>query len=81
MPKSGVYLEEALADPVTGDSGEVTHTAFNRAFNTDSSLWDWYETPENEHRHKRFGMAMRGVAALQPPDAILSCKSPIKTSV
>ena len=70
--KAGTHLYEAISDPETGHSGEVTHTSFNRAFNTELPVWEWYETPEQEHRRKRFGLAMRGVAAFQPPDAILS---------
>lgn len=72
MPKSSAYLNEALSDPDTGDSEDVVHTPFNRAFNVDTPFWDWLEVPEQESRLKRFGLAMRGVQTLQPADAILS---------
>jgi hypothetical protein len=74
VPKSSVHLFEALSDPETGNSGEANHTAFNRAFNVDRTMFDWLETTEQAYRLKRLGLGMRGVAALQPPDAILSGK-------
>ncbi|KAH6913356.1 hypothetical protein BKA70DRAFT_1369956 [Coprinopsis sp. MPI-PUGE-AT-0042] len=72
IPKSSVYLDEALSNPTNGDSDDVTHAAFNRAFDVDTPFWDWLEMPEQEHRPKRFGQAMRRVQAPQPADTIPS---------
>jgi len=68
--KAADYLWEMLADPASAESGEVTHTAFNKAFDTDMSVWPWYEKPENSARRRRFGAAMRGVVAMQPANQI-----------
>lgn len=72
IPKSTAYLWETLSDPVSAHSDEVTQTAFNKAFNEELPVWAWYEKPDQSGRLRRFGSAMRGVEALQPPDAILS---------
>jgi len=64
--KASGYLWEAISDPVTGGSDEITHTAFNRAFNTDKSFWDFMQTPEEAWRMKRFGIGMQGVLRAQP---------------
>jgi len=64
--KSAGYLWEAISDPATGGSGEVEHSAFNKAFETDKSFWDFIQTPEEAWRGKRFGIAMQGVLAAQP---------------
>ena len=57
---------------MSAHSDEVTQTAFNKAFNEELPVWAWYEKPDQSGRLRRFGSAMRGVEALQPPDAILS---------
>jgi len=63
-----------MTDPTSVDSGEVTKTAFNRAFDEELPIWAWFEKPDQNLRLRRFGSAMQGVAALQPADAILSGK-------
>lgn len=72
VTKSAAYLWETMTDPASADSGEVTKTAFNRAFNEELPIWAWFENPDQNLRLRRFGSAMQGVAALQPADAILS---------
>lgn len=69
--KTGGYLEDALFDPKIAKSYDPTETAFNLAFNTKLSAWQWLETPENAHRLTRFGLAMRGARQATSPDAIL----------
>ena len=61
-----------MTDPASADSGEVTKTAFNRAFDEELPIWAWFEKPDQNLRLRRFGSAMQGVEALQPADAILS---------
>ena len=63
-----------MTDPASADSGEVTKTAFNRAFDEELPIWAWFEKPDQNLRLRRFGSAMQGVEALQPADAILSGK-------
>jgi hypothetical protein len=72
VTKSAAYLWETMTDPASANSGEVTKTAFNRAFDEELPIWAWFEKPDQNLRLRRFGSAMQGVAALQPADAILS---------
>jgi len=71
VAKSVSYLWENLSDPATADSYEVKETAFNRGLSTDLTYWEYFDTPEQAYRLKRFGCGMRGVVALQPPNQIL----------
>ena len=73
--KAASYLQEALLDPAYVNSEEPTETAFNLAFKTDLSLWDWFELSANEKRRVRFGIAMEGSKQAVPPTAILEGKS------
>ncbi|OCH93672.1 O-methyltransferase [Obba rivulosa] len=57
--KGASYLTETLLDPVTANSDEPHHAAFNRAFNTDLSLFPYYDEPGNEFRLTRFSNCMR----------------------
>jgi len=60
-----------MSDPVTASSVDVTQTAFNRAFQVDVPFWSFLEQSEQSYRFRRFGIAMQGVAAMQPADTIL----------
>jgi hypothetical protein len=44
---------------------------YNLAFGTDEPLFKVMQRPENSYNRKRFAVAMRGTAALDPPDLIL----------
>ncbi|KAJ6455201.1 S-adenosyl-L-methionine-dependent methyltransferase [Mycena sanguinolenta] len=52
-------------------SGEPTTSPFARAVGRAETPWQYYDRPEQKFRHHRFGIGMRGVEVLQPPDAIL----------
>lgn len=56
--RSGALLQEALFNPKTAHSEELEETAFNYAFNTKLSFWDWCEQPENKLYHTRFSVTM-----------------------
>jgi len=68
---SSTAAVEVLRDPVMKLSGEPNHAPFNRAFNTDLTIWDWLEQPEQHYNLRRFGVAMQGVATMQPASTIL----------
>jgi hypothetical protein len=70
--KSSAFLTEVLLDKNMGHSDAVGDTAFAYAFRTKKHVFEWYEEPGNEHRHKRFMAAMEGASKLDPPNAILS---------
>ena len=61
-------MPETLVDPETAHSYHVAKTAFNRAFRTELSMFDWLNLPENKRALKTFSMAMPGVAKLLPKD-------------
>ncbi|KAI0059947.1 S-adenosyl-L-methionine-dependent methyltransferase [Artomyces pyxidatus] len=69
--KSSSYLTETLLDPEFGHSAEPNKSAFNKAFNEEKDLWQFFERPGNEFRLSRFGSAMDGTKNLAPPGAIL----------
>lgn len=60
-----------MSDPAVAHSVEVNHAPFNRAFNVDCSAWEFFSRPEEKARQHRFGIAMQGVASLEPADNIL----------
>jgi hypothetical protein len=60
-----------MSDPTVANSVEVNHAPFNRAFNWDGPVWTFFDQPEQKARQHRFGIAMQGVAALEPADSIL----------
>ncbi|KAG5651603.1 hypothetical protein H0H81_008095 [Sphagnurus paluster] len=70
LAKSSAYLLENLRDPKTSHSSAKNHAPLNRAFNMETSMWEWYETPEQEYRRRRFAIAMRGIAQMQPQDIL-----------
>ncbi|EIM90650.1 S-adenosyl-L-methionine-dependent methyltransferase [Stereum hirsutum FP-91666 SS1] len=69
--KAAAWSWEVLEDPKTRKSGDPHASPFSRALNTDQTLWEFYERPEESFRHQRFSIGMHGVQALQPPDSIL----------
>ncbi|KAJ6608071.1 S-adenosyl-L-methionine-dependent methyltransferase [Mycena sp. CBHHK59/15] len=69
--KASAYAWETLADPATVRSGDPTASPFARAMGLVETLWEFYERPEQQFRHHRFGIGMQGIEALQPADAIL----------
>ncbi|KAJ7473575.1 S-adenosyl-L-methionine-dependent methyltransferase [Mycena galericulata] len=68
--KASAYAWETLADPATANSGDPLASPFARAFGRET-LWQFYDRPEEKHRHDRFSIGMQGIQALQPADAIL----------
>lgn len=64
--KSSSHLTDALLDP------EGTQNLFTRAFNTEEPMFNWFQRPENAWRIARFGMAMHGTSAAEPPKLILT---------
>ncbi|KAF9042839.1 S-adenosyl-L-methionine-dependent methyltransferase [Hymenopellis radicata] len=67
--KASAYAWDTLANPKTVKSDEPNASPFNRAFNTQGSLWDLYA--RDERRQRRFNIGMQGIQSLQPADAIL----------
>lgn len=56
--KMCAFLSEALLDPEWALSSAPNKAAFNKAFDTDLTLWDYYERPDQKERHRRFGVMM-----------------------
>lgn len=69
--KSAAYGWEAFGDPATAHNNQVNVTAFQKAFNTDLTIWEFFEKPEQTYRRDRFGIGMQGVAAFQPAETVL----------
>lgn len=57
-------LSDAVMDPKTTHSTEINEAAFQRAFNTPLSFFEWLEQPEQDYKRKRYGVGMPG--ALSP---------------
>jgi len=68
--KAASYLWDSISQPKEGIPG----VALCHAFNSPDDLWGFYAKKENEYRHARFGQAMIGTLALQPPSHILEGK-------
>ncbi|KAG6916253.1 hypothetical protein DXG01_007710 [Tephrocybe rancida] len=68
--KASAYAWETLSDPATVTSGDPTSAPLSRAFNAGETLWDLHAQDKN--RARRFNIAMKGIQALQPADAILN---------
>jgi hypothetical protein len=66
--KANAYTVENLADDKTASSQESNDAPFNRAFNTRLGIWEWFELPENELRHRRFGKGMDGITNFFPAE-------------
>ncbi|KAF9471449.1 S-adenosyl-L-methionine-dependent methyltransferase [Pholiota conissans] len=69
--KSSAYLLEAFTDPNYAKNEDPSHTAFNKAFQTDLPIFTWFEQPGNESRLQRFGIVFEVGSRLYPPNAIL----------
>ncbi|EMD37634.1 hypothetical protein CERSUDRAFT_114284 [Gelatoporia subvermispora B] len=65
------HASDQIVDPKTTHSQEVRETAFNRAFNTQETFWEFYSRPENTYRLKRFNIAMKGSTAYGDPTEVL----------
>jgi len=72
VAKGSMYMWETLSDPAKKDSGKVTDAPFCLGNHTELSMWDFFDTPEQQYRSNRFNAGMRGIGALHPPDQILS---------
>ena len=62
---------DTLTDPEFAFSGEPTRTPFNKAFNFDGTIWDFFEQPENKMRETRFGVGMEAARRIENPANIL----------
>lgn len=80
VTKTSAYLWENMSDPAVAHSVELKHASFNRAFNQEDPIWAFFDQPEQKGRQQRFGVAMQGVAALEPADSILKGIAPLATS-
>jgi hypothetical protein len=72
--KSSAYLLEELTDPIFSKNEDPSHTAFNKAFQTDLPIFTWFEQPGNESRLRRFGIVFESGNRLYPANAILEGK-------
>ncbi|KAJ6458222.1 S-adenosyl-L-methionine-dependent methyltransferase [Mycena sanguinolenta] len=59
-------LADTMLDPKEGA------LAFNRAFRTDQSYFEWLHRPENSYQLTRFGLGMRGTAATESTDTLFT---------
>lgn len=65
--KAASYMPETLLDPsIRG----TTKTAFNRAYQTELSSFEWITAPENAAINRRFNMAMEGTAKMSQPGEV-----------
>ncbi|KAH7874996.1 S-adenosyl-L-methionine-dependent methyltransferase [Lentinula edodes] len=69
--KASAYAWEACSEPSTAHSGAPTASAFAKAVGDGETLWQYYSKPQQRFREIRFGIGMKGIDALQPPDAVL----------
>lgn len=69
--KGTSYMYEVLSDPSTALSGDGKDSALCRAFNTEETIWDFFDTPAQKDRRHRFGAAMKGVATFQPMEVTI----------
>ncbi|ESK87498.1 hypothetical protein Moror_10910 [Moniliophthora roreri MCA 2997] len=69
--KASAFMAEGVTRPGYALSDDPTKTAFNIAFQTDMSVFPWYELPENQDRLRTFGLAMEGGKNMFNPQAIL----------
>lgn len=68
--KGSAYLSENMKDPKTSHSAEVNQAPFQRGLGTSMTYWEWYSQPEQLYQRRRFGVAMKGVAELEPSNFI-----------
>lgn len=71
--RASSYLYESLSDPGTGSSGDPSKSPFNRAFNTEATMWEMFEQPGHERELKRFGLAMTIVKEVDPVEQLFAC--------
>ncbi|KAF5335811.1 hypothetical protein D9611_009636 [Ephemerocybe angulata] len=70
--KGSAYLWETLSDPLTSESVDAKGSACSHgALGYETNIWEFMERPEQAHRLRRFGEAIRGVQAMEPTDAVL----------
>ncbi|KAJ8093236.1 hypothetical protein PM082_020730 [Marasmius tenuissimus] len=69
--KGSAYAWEVCSDPKTALVGEANASPFARAVCPGETLWQYLDRPTEAFRRARFGIGMRGINALQPPDAVL----------
>ncbi|KAL0059267.1 hypothetical protein AAF712_013991 [Marasmius tenuissimus] len=69
--KGSAYAWEVCSDPKTALLGEANASPFVRAVCPGETLWQYLDRPTEAFRRTRFGIGMRGINALQPPDAVL----------
>ena len=58
--KMAGFLQDVITDPAVAFSQEPNEAAFQRAFGTNLTTFEWMELPENAMIHKKFGIAMAG---------------------
>ncbi|KAJ7596525.1 S-adenosyl-L-methionine-dependent methyltransferase [Mycena floridula] len=63
--KTASCLYENMTDPLTAFSDEPNHAPVARAFNFDTSIYEWFESPGQEYRRHRFGIGMKGVGDME----------------
>ncbi len=73
--KSSAYLYETLSDPLSAFSNEPNQAAFNKGFNTNKTLWEFYEDPAQSARLYRFNIGMQGLQRMQPIEQLRDCTS------
>lgn len=55
-----------MLDPTFSYSYAADRTAFNKAFRTESKMFNWFEQPENGNDHMVLVMAMEGGKNMSP---------------
>jgi hypothetical protein len=78
-PLAAAHILETLRSPSHSHSEEPTDAPFHYAHEhygvpPKTPMWKWLEEPKNEYALKRFGLAMRGIASMQPSDVIIDGK-------
>ncbi|KAJ6471347.1 S-adenosyl-L-methionine-dependent methyltransferase [Mycena sanguinolenta] len=68
---SSATLPSVLLDPKDGRSSAPTSTAFNKAFNTDLPMFEFFDLPDQKFRMSRFGLGLAGATAMPGRNAIL----------
>lgn len=68
--KGAAYFTETVLSSETALT-LPTNSAFNRAFNVETDVFEWYELPENRSRFECFTMAMMATRSLSPLGTIL----------
>ncbi|KAJ3501836.1 hypothetical protein NLJ89_g9160 [Agrocybe chaxingu] len=64
--KAAAYAWETVSDPNVTDA--TTDSPLSRSTGRRETVWEFYQRPENLHKHERFNIGMRGARALQPGD-------------